>query len=249
VFTRTLLALMILLYPFKDTPWLVEPHSKLWGRKDVFHQVFRAVKLTKEDFIGLQRDLHHLNSSRNHKNYVTENVLNTKVDFLRSRTATYPLTITGSLVPKVVLHASEAPIPADAMDVDVDIESDQNIKIQENLEGKDLGDEDDQRIEDDEGELDDECDEGEGDGEDDESYIDEDAAVLSRGPSAILPCTIRYMDLTCVNLRHFHRVPKVLLIRDEWDAVVDIFNKRESGLLGRAILTGQPGIGRHRHSP
>ena len=245
------------------------------------------MEVAKEDFIELQHDLHRLNPSRNHKSYVTGQVLNAKTNFLRSRTATHPLTTTGSLVPKVVLHASEALIPTDAMEVDVDIESDKNIKLRENLERKDIdaedardggghedvkagvdgddddedGDEDDEGEEEDEGEVEDEGDEedegevndehseGEGNSKNAKSYIDEDATVLSLGPTAIFPCTIRYMDLTCLNLRHFKRVSQVLLIRNEWDAVVDIFNQREIGFRGSAILTGQPGTGKHHCSP
>ena len=57
-------------------------------------------------------------------------------------------------------------------------------------------------------------------------YIVEDADVLSHEPT-VFPSTIRYMDLTSLELQHFKRVPRVLLIRNEWDAVVDILNKRE----------------------
>ena len=32
------------------TAWLVELHEKLWGQKDIFHQVFRTVDLTIDDF-------------------------------------------------------------------------------------------------------------------------------------------------------------------------------------------------------
>jgi hypothetical protein len=89
-----------------------------------------------------------------------------------------------------------------------------------------------------------------GDESDDDSegdkYIDQDATVLSH---TIFPCTIRYMDLTCLNLQYFNRVSQVLLIRDEWDVVVDIFNKRETGIRGSALLTGQPGIGKYYYGP
>jgi len=57
------------------------------------------------------------------------------------------------------------------------------------------------------------------------------------------------MDLTCLNLRHFDRVPEVLLIRHEWDAVIDLFNKRPSGKRGSAVWTGQPGIGKRHYGP
>jgi hypothetical protein len=218
----------------------------LWGRADLFHEVFRAVDLTKEDFIELQSNLHNLHPSRNHKNYVAEDVLETKMTFLQSRTATRPLTIaTDSLVPKVVFYTPEGPV-TDPMDVDVDVNSEKIIKQQEDRENNsidedenDVADEDVDGDENDDGEEDDDGDEN------DKSYIDEDAAVLSHGPTAVFPYTIRYMDLTCLNLQHFERVSKVLLIRDEWNALVDIFNKRTTGIRGGALWTGQPGIGKH----
>jgi len=74
------------------------------------------------------------------------------------------------------------------------------------------------------------------------SYYDTNAAFLSDGSAAVLPCTIRYMDLTALELKH---VPHVMLIRDDWEAVVDIFNRRQKGILGSAVITGQPGIGEH----
>jgi hypothetical protein len=201
--------------------------------------------------------------------------LSAKINFLRSRTATHPLTITSSLIPKVVL-ASKDLILADAMDVDADIASNPNKEQQKDCkkgnniddegaevdedksgvyakgdqdddEGEDDEDEDSER-EDREGEVeveDDEDSESEDDNGDDETYIEKDCAALTSGPSTIFSCTIRYMDLTSLDLQHFHRVSQVLLIRDEWDAVVDICNKRKMGLPGSAILTGQPGTGKH----
>jgi len=153
--------------------------------------------------------------------------------FLRSRTATHPLiSNTDSLVPKVVF--SERRIPAGAMDVDVDIKSDSDDAM------------DDEDANGDE-EVKDEADKSEFD--DDKSYIVQDAAELSHGPTPVFPCTIRYMDLTCLNLRSFTRVSQILLTRDEWDAVVDIFNKGKTGIRGSAIWTGQPGIGTRHYSP
>jgi hypothetical protein len=105
--------------------------------------------------------------------------------------------------------------------------------------------------EDREGKVDDEDDEDgkrEDDNRTDKAYIDKDRDVLSSEPSAIFPCTIRFMDLAFLNLQHFDRVAQVLLIRDEWDAVVDIYNERQAGLRGSAILTGQPGSGKHYDS-
>lgn len=227
---------------------LDELHDKLWGQADLFHQVFRAVDLTK-DFVELQSNLHRINPSRNSKSYVAKEVLETKMNFLRSRTATRPLTVTtDSLVPKVVLQASEDLVPAD----NVKINSKKNIKQQRDDKGKDIDDESakgDVHDKDTKGDENDQHSESDDVDEDVRSYIDEDAAVLSHGSNPVLPCTIRYMDLTCLGLQHFDRVPEVLLIRDEWDAVIDIFNKRPSGKRGSAVWTGQPGIGKRHYGP
>ena len=72
-----------------------------------------------------------------------------------------------------------------------------------------------------------------------------DANYLSKGPNAIFPITIQYMDLTVLKLEHLIRVPHLMLVRGEWTTLVDIFNKREEGIRGGAIFTGQPGIGKH----
>ena len=187
--------------------------------------------LTIDDFTQLQRNLHELNSSRNQKSYVSRNVLEAKTTFLRSRPATDTLTTTGSLVPKVVLQPPDGLIP---MDVDV------SVRIQQ--EDSEIEDESDETAVGDEGDEDDEDSEGEVNDE----YIGRDATVLSH---TIFPCTIRYMDLTCLNLQHFNRVSQVLLIRDEWDAVVDIFSKRKTGIRGSALLTGQPRTSKYYYGP
>jgi hypothetical protein len=220
---------------------LFELHSKLWGRKDLFDQIFRAVDLTADDFVQLQGDLHDLHPSRNHMSYQSRDVLTAKIGLLRSKPSR-PLTITGSLVPKVVLALD--PTVAEAVNVDVNIENDEEEEDCEDdyLDAKDGDDSSDKHHEDES-----EDDESERDEEDDKAYIHNDNDVLSTGSSAIFPCTIRYMDLTCLHLEHFLCVSKVLLIRDEWDAVVDIFNDREVGLKGSAVLTGQPGSGTPLH--
>ena len=129
------------------------------------------------------------------------------------------------------------------MDVNDDINSEKIIKRQGDRKGKDIDDDDAK------GDENDRHSESEDVDEADMSYIDEDAAVLSHGSTSILPCIIRCMDLTCLNLQHFDRVPQVLLIRDEWDAVIDIFNERPSGKRGSAVWTGQPGTGKRYYSP
>jgi hypothetical protein len=69
-------------------PWLIEIHRKLWGRHDLFGEIFRTANLTKADFIELQRRLQELNPERNSDSSVAEDVLATKSAFLRSRSTT-----------------------------------------------------------------------------------------------------------------------------------------------------------------
>lgn len=78
-----------------------------------------------------------------------------------------------------------------------------------------------------------------------EPYISIDAEILSTAATGVFPCTIRYMDLTGLGLEYPIRIPKLTLLRNEWHSMVDIFNKRQPGLQGSAIFTGQPGIGEH----
>jgi hypothetical protein len=72
------------------------------------------------------------------------------------------------------------------------------------------------------------------------------AASLSKGSNATFPCTILYMDLTHLNIP-ITRCEPLMLIRNEWRFMVDIFNKRKKGIRGSAIFTGQPGIGEYRY--
>jgi hypothetical protein len=72
-----------------------------------------------------------------------------------------------------------------------------------------------------------------------------DAAELSTGSAAVLPCIIRYMDLTALKLKYLSRVPRLTLIRDEWETMIKVFNRREGGVYGSAVFTGSPGIGEH----
>jgi hypothetical protein len=44
------------------------------------------------------------------------------------------------------------------------------------------------------------------------SYYDTNAAFLSDGSAAVLPCTIRYMDLTVLKLKYLTHVPHMMLI-------------------------------------
>jgi hypothetical protein len=141
MFAHSLLALVIpfcIFQCFKDIPaWLVELHEKLWGQKDLFRQVFCIVDLTIDNFTHLQCDLHCLNSSQNQKSYVSRDILEAKMTFLCSKTATHTLTTTGSPVPKVVLQSPNGLIPMDVMDVGVCIESCKNMDQQEDCKDKD----------------------------------------------------------------------------------------------------------------
>ena len=72
-----------------------------------------------------------------------------------------------------------------------------------------------------------------------------DMADLSNEAKAIFPYTIRYLDLTGLELEEDLLVPQLMLFRNEWDSMIDIFNKRTNGIRGSAVFTGQPGIGEH----
>ncbi|KIM46713.1 hypothetical protein M413DRAFT_23080 [Hebeloma cylindrosporum] len=60
-----------------------------------------------------------------------------------------------------------------------------------------------------------------------------DLAYLSEG-TAVFPYSIRYMDLTFLNLQHSWRVPQLLFIRDEWKIMIGLFNTGEKGIHGGA---------------
>jgi hypothetical protein len=105
---------------FSPPPWLVEIHSKLWGKHDLFGQVFRTTNLTKADFIELQHQLQELNPERNSESYVATNVLATKSAFLRSRsTALFGTNLDNGPVPRLVFNTSQPP-SSDVMDDDAD---------------------------------------------------------------------------------------------------------------------------------
>jgi hypothetical protein len=218
----------------------------------LFGQIFRTANLTKTDFIELQAQLHGLNPSRTSESYVATNVLAIKSDFLRSRSVDtaahfpeYDAVSNGQLVPKLDVNKSNDLVPitagadvddvdtdtiaADAMDtkpLDVVAEPDHTDDMHTDAMDADFGVEADPNS---------------------PSYYGTNAAFLSDGSAAVLPRTIRYMDLTVLKLKHLTRVPHVMLIRDDWEAMVDILNRRQKGILGSAIITGQPGIGEHRY--
>jgi hypothetical protein len=89
---------------------------------------------------------------------------------------------------------------------------------------------------------------------DDDVMDDDDAAMvidsdthLPNGATAIFPYTIRYVDLTVLQTKEKLRMPRLVLFRNEWGTMIDIFNKREKGVNGSAIFSGQPGIGEHHY--
>jgi hypothetical protein len=196
--------------------WLVDVHNKLWGKRDLYDQIFRTAKLTKTDFIELQLRLHNHDPERNSESYIAKDVLAIKAEFLRPRsfadiTAHFDAGCNGNLAPRLVFDTSDdvtPPMPSDPVDAAaMDVDPDPNSSSH--------------------------------------PYIDADAAYLSTGATAIFPCTIRYMDLTLLKLKHFPRAPQLMLLRNEWGNMVDIFNKRREGIRGSAVFTGQPGIGEH----
>jgi hypothetical protein len=269
-------------------------HEKLWGKRDLFDQIFRSVNLTKTDFIELQNQLQNLHPSRRSESYVATNVLNVKADFLRSRSSVgmkcHPSS-SANLIPQVVVDTSEdlnpfieiAVMDDDSMDNDMDddsMDSDKDDDMDVHTE-PDLSDipcgfeatacltESDPPdvVVDASKDLTPPTDAGvvttDVAGTSAVDYametiadshpnslpsIDSDAALLSEGPDAIFPCSIRYLDLTFLELKHLVRVPHLMLIRDEWRTVIDIFNNRERGIRGSAVWTGSPGIGRHSYS-
>ena len=202
-------------------------HSKLWGKRVLFDELFRTATLTKTDFIELQHRLHCHDPERNSASYVAKNVLAIKADFLRSKSfsdtaaaaAFFDTKSSGGLAPKLVFDTSldmTPPMPSDTADEDDGAAMDIDMGIDPNPVSSI------------------------------ESYINTDAIYLSTGVTGIFPCTIRYMDLTSLELKYRVRIPQLTLLRNEWGNMVDIFNGRQKGVLGSAVFTGQTGIGEHR---
>ena len=77
----------------------------------------------------------------------------------------------------------------------------------------------------------------------DHGYADFHMNHLSNEATAIFPYTIRYVDLTVLKLQNDLRVPLLMLFRNEWGSMIDIFNESQ----GSAVFTGQPGIGEHHY--
>ena len=62
-------------------------------------------------------------------------------------------------------------------------------------------------------------------------------------PDALFPYKLKYMDLTMLHLQHLVRVPRLMLIRDEWATLARKLEAGEPGIFGSVLVTGQPGIG------
>jgi hypothetical protein len=73
-----------------DFPWLAEVHSKVWNREGLKPQLFRAVKVTQEDYAKLQECLKEVHQNRgspyDHDFVKKADVERVKLDFLRSLT-------------------------------------------------------------------------------------------------------------------------------------------------------------------
>ena len=156
--------------------WLVDLHSKLWGKRDLFDEIFRTATLTKNDFIELQQQLHTHDPERNSDSYVSKNVIAIKASFLRSKsTAAFAHLDTTSnhdsgLAPKLDFDTTRRDVTPPKTSEVTDSDSSEHL---------------DAMVVD----LD---------------YIEKDAIYLSTGETAIFPLTIRYMDLTALNLTYFY---------------------------------------------
>jgi hypothetical protein len=75
--------------------WLMELHSKLWGRKDLSPSLFRKAHLTVERFHALQKGLTELHKDRDSVTYIAADVLPFKLQFLQSCDPTTSLPLSG----------------------------------------------------------------------------------------------------------------------------------------------------------
>ena len=214
----------------------------------MFGEIFRTTNLTTADFIQLQLGLERINPSRTYE--AQDVIMKVKADFLRgkSRNATFDFDNAPNckLVPSVSLVAPSSTLSTlpCAMDLDAtthladcpDSVEPSAYKAHPNAPPV----------------LDDTMD-VDADAEADSApqptncpgYIIADAKELSTGSTAVLPCTIRYMDLTTLELEESILVKHLTLIRDEWNTMIDLFNGRKRGVRGSAIFTGSPGFGEH----
>ncbi|KAF8340993.1 hypothetical protein F5887DRAFT_1224859 [Amanita rubescens] len=210
----------------RDSPpnWLAEIHKKLWGKSHLFGEIFRTANLTTADFIQLQLELERINPSRTEPSYKAQDVLKVKADFLRKKSRNATLESDNApnckLVPSVSLVAPSSTLSTLPCAMDLDATAD-TMDVDADAEA-------------DPAPQPANC----------PGYIIADAKELSTGSTAVLPCTIRYMDLTTLELKESIPVKRLTLIRDEWNIMINLFNGRKRGVHGSAIFTGSPGIGK-----
>ena len=209
---------------------MVEIHRELWGNRNFLGKIFRTAKVGKADFTELQSLLDALNPGRHSDEYVSKDVFATKVAFLHSKSTPIdlPPNLVDGLVPRPVLVASQPP-SSDVVG-----------------EGGVVGDD---------GVVDDDDDDAVGNDDDVmgnvDVVMDDNAAIvventhLPNEATALFPYTIQYVDLTVLRWQGMLRVPRLMLFRNEWGDMIDIFNNGEKGMEGSAVFSGQPGIGEH----
>ncbi len=161
--------------------------------------------------------------------YVAKDVLVKKADFLREKSKPLEIDFGDGLVPRLVFDATQAP-SSGVVDND-DVADDDNDAV---------ADDDDDAVADNDNAMDIDPNHG---------YAGSHTDHLSEEAEAIFPYTIRYVDLTVLNLKTNLRVPLLMLFRNEWNTMIDIFNKRThlEGIKGSAVFTGQPGIGKRHY--
>ncbi|KAF8346217.1 hypothetical protein F5887DRAFT_1073864 [Amanita rubescens] len=218
--------------------WLVELHQKLRTGTDSFNRIFRTATLTENDFFELQRRLDELHPERMSESYVAKNVLATKSVFLFAKSTPLNPDVADGLIPRLVFDTSQLPSDDDADDADdADDDDDVDDDDVDDDDADDDDDDDDDAVADNAMDID--------PGHSSSCHVDPHVADLSNEAKAIFPYTIRYLDLTGLGLGEDLLVPQLMLFRNEWDIMIDIFNDRTNGIRGSAVFTGQPGIGEH----
>ncbi|KAF8326911.1 hypothetical protein F5887DRAFT_1013155 [Amanita rubescens] len=213
--------------------WLAVVHHKLWGEHDFFGKIFRTANLTEHHFKELQDLLDKENPGRTSDLYVAKDVLAKKADFLRENSKPLDIDFGDGLVPRLVFNATQPVVDnsgvADDNDGAVADDNDDAVAVAD--------DNDDAVADDDDNAMDIDLNHG---------YAGSHTDHLSKEAKAIFPYTIRYIDLTGLNLEKKFRAPLLMLFRNEWGAMIDIFNKEtpQKGIEGSAVITGQPGIGK-----
>ena len=206
---------------------------------------------------------------------MAKDVLAKKSDFLREKSKPLEIDFGDGLVPRLVFDATLPPssgvVDNDAATDDDDdaMADDDDDAVADDDDDAVADDDDNAMADDDDDAMADDDDDAMADDDDDAvAYDDEDAVAddgdaaididlnhgyagshmdhLSKEENAIFPYTIRYVDLTVLNLKNNLRAPLLMLFRNEWGTMIDIFNERKhlTGIRGSAVFTGQPGIGK-----